>query len=45
MSEKGLIKLDSNEQVVLTKLGADTYDELVKWILQYVGKIRFPKLS
>ena len=45
MSDKGLVKFDSNDDVVLTKLGADTYDELVKWILQYVGKVRFPKLS
>ena len=45
MSDKRLVKFDSNDDVVLTKLGADTYDELVKWILQYVGKVRFPKLS
>ena len=45
MSDKGLIQLDSNDDACLTKLGADTYDELVKWILQYVGKVRFPKLS
>ena len=45
MSDKGLVQFDSNDDVVLTKLGADTYDELVKWILQYVGKVRFPKLS
>lgn len=45
MSEKGFIQFDSNADVFLTKLGAETYDELVKWILQYVGKLRFPKLS
>jgi predicted transcriptional regulator len=45
MSDKGLIQLDSNDDACLTKLGADTYDELVKWILQYVGKVRFPKFS
>ena len=45
MSDKGLIQLDSNDDAYLTKLGADTYDELVKWILQYVGKVRFPKFS
>lgn len=45
MSDKGLVQLDSDDDVFLTKLGADTYDEFVKWILQYVGKVRFPKLS
>ena len=45
MSDKGLVQFDSNDDVRLTKLGVDTYDELVKWILQYVGKVRFPKFS
>ncbi len=45
MSDKGLIQFDSNDDASLTKLGVDTYDELVKWILQYVGKVRFPKFS
>lgn len=45
MSEKGLVQFDSNHDAYLTKLGVDTYDELVKWILQYVGKVRFPKFS
>jgi len=45
MSEKRLVQFDSDDNVFLTELGADTYDELVKWILQYVGKVRFPKLT
>ena len=45
MSDKGLVQFDSNEEAHLTKLGIETYDELVKWILQYVGKVRFPKFS
>jgi len=45
MSDKGLVQFDSNEEADLTKLGVETYDELVKWILQYVGKVRFPKFS
>jgi predicted transcriptional regulator len=45
MSKKGFVQLDQNSEVSLTKLGAETYDELVKWILQYVGKLRFPKLG
>jgi predicted transcriptional regulator len=44
MSNKGLVRFDSNGDVSLTEFGAETYDELVKWILQYVGKIRFPKM-
>ena len=45
MSEKGFIKIDSNGHVILTKLGIETYDRLVNWILHYVGKVRFPKFS
>ena len=45
MSNKGFIKLDSNGEVLLTKLGVETYDRLVNWILHYVGKVRFPKFS
>ena len=44
MSDKRLIRFDSNDDVVLTKEGSDAYDELVRWILQYVGKVRFPKI-
>ena len=45
MSDKGLVQFDLNDEVFLTKLGVDTYDELVKWILHYVGKVKFPKFS
>lgn len=45
MSKKGFIEFDSNDDVVLTKLGAETYDQLVKWILEHVGKVRFQKLT
>ena len=45
MSSKGFVDLDSNGEVILTKLGAETYDRLVNWILKYVGKVRFPKFS
>ena len=45
MVVRGFVKVDSNGFVSLTKLGAETYEELVKWILQYVGKLRFPKLD
>ena len=45
MSAKGFVEFDSNGEVFLTKLGAETYDRLVNWILKYVGKVRFPKFS
>ena len=43
MSDKGFVQLDSNGDVSLTKRGAETYENLVKWILEYVGKVRFPE--
>ena len=44
MADKGFIEFNSNDDVVLTKLGAQTYDQLVKWILQHIGKVRFPRI-
>ena len=44
MAKKGFIEFDSNDNVVLTKQGAETYDQLVKWILQHIGKVRFQKI-
>ena len=45
MSRKGFVEFNSNNEVILTKLGSETYDRLVNWILKYVGKVRFPKFS
>ncbi len=45
MVQKGFIEFDSNGDVVLTKLGAETYDQLVKWILKHIGRVRFQKLT
>jgi predicted transcriptional regulator len=45
MSSKGFVEFDSNGEVLLTKLGTETYDRLVNWILKYVGNVRFPKFS
>ena len=45
MSQKGFIKIDSKDQILLTRLGIETYDRLVNWILHYVGKVRFPKFE
>lgn len=43
MEAKEFVRLDSEGRIVLTEKGKATYDELVQWILQYVGKVRFPK--
>ena len=44
MSEKGFIETDENGAVVLTKAGAEAYDDLVQWIMKYVGQLKFPRL-
>jgi len=38
-----LLKIDDEGNVSLTKLGLETYNNLVKWILQYIGKLKFPR--
>lgn len=43
MSQEGLLKIDAEGNIYLTPLGAETYDKLVKWILRYVGKLKFPR--
>jgi predicted transcriptional regulator len=43
MSEKGFV-VDENGVVILTKDGSEAYDELVGWIMKYVGQLKFPRL-
>ena len=43
MNHRGFISIDAEENVVLTKEGEEVYDRLVKWILEHVGKLRFPR--
>jgi predicted transcriptional regulator len=43
MLQEGLLRIDEEGNIFLTKRGIETYDNLVKWILQYVGKLRFPR--
>ena len=45
MTNKGFVEINSDGEILLTKLGVETYDRLVDWILKYVGKVRFPKFS
>lgn len=44
MSKKGFVVIDDDGMVVLTKAGSKTYDELVQWIMKYVGQLKFPRL-
>ena len=44
MSERKFVELDREGNVKLTKEGTDAYDELVRWIMKYVGQLRFPRL-
>jgi predicted transcriptional regulator len=43
MNQENLLKVDAEGNVSLTKHGLETYDNLVKWILRYVGKLKFPR--
>ena len=44
MSKKGFIVIDENGLVALTEAGSEAYDELVQWIMKYVGQLKFPRL-
>jgi predicted transcriptional regulator len=44
MSEKGFVIIDENGLVALTKVGSEAYDDLVQWIMKYVGQLKFPRL-
>ncbi len=44
MSEKGFVVVDENGLVILTEEGSEAYDELVGWIMKYVGQLKFPRL-
>lgn len=45
MSDRKLVTLDEEGEVHLTQLGAETYQELVSWIMKYVGKLKFPRFD
>ena len=44
MSKKGFVVIDESGLVALTEAGSEAYDELVQWILKYVGQLKFPRL-
>jgi len=45
MGEKGFVTFDAEGGVVLTPAGNQAYDRLVRWILEYVGRLKFPRFS
>jgi predicted transcriptional regulator len=45
MSKKGFVELDNEGAVHLTEGGIQAYDELVRWILKYIGQLRFGRLG
>jgi predicted transcriptional regulator len=45
MSAKGFVIEKEDGLVSLTKEGSAAYDELVNWILKYVGQLKFPRLK
>ena len=44
MSDKSFVQIDANGSVLLTIAGVEVYDELVSWIMKYVGQLKFPRL-
>ena len=44
MLERKFVEIDRDGNVKLTKEGTEAYDELVRWIMKYVGQLRFPRL-
>lgn len=45
MDDKKLVSSNAEGNVSLTEGGAKSYDELVGWIMRYIGRVRFPKIS
>ncbi len=42
---KEFVQIDDDGLIVLTKKGAKAYDEFVQWILEHVGRLRFPRIG
>jgi predicted transcriptional regulator len=45
MVDRGFVKIDSEGFVHLTKEGTQAYEDLVCWILKYVGQLKFGRLG
>ena len=44
MLDKNFVVIDENGLVSLTEAGSEAYEELVQWIMKYVGQLKFPRL-
>jgi predicted transcriptional regulator len=44
MKEREFVTIDEEGNVRLSLRGIEVYEQLVKWILDNVGKLKFPKL-
>ena len=44
MSDRGFVVEDKQGLIVLTTEGSKAYDDLVQWIMKYVGQLKFPRL-
>lgn len=45
MTEKGFVKLDADDRVQLTPSGSESYDGIVRWIVDHVGSLKLSRLS
>jgi predicted transcriptional regulator len=45
MNDKKLISSSEESVISLTEEGMKSYEELVEWIMRYIGRVRFPKIS
>jgi predicted transcriptional regulator len=45
MAEKRLVSTNEDGVVFLTEEGIKSYEELVDWIMRYIGRVRFPKIQ
>ena len=44
MTDKKLVSINEAGIVCLTEEGIETYENLVNWIMHYIGRVRFPKI-
>ena len=44
MNDKKLVSANAEGNISLTEEGAKSYDQLVDWIIRYIGRVRFPKI-
>ncbi len=45
MKERGFLEVDTEGVVHLTRKGDEVYERLVSWIMENVGRVRFPRFD